>query len=253
MKDLGERACVACGTLFVRVGTKAMQKYCRGCSERKDLQRKGLLERGRERHTAAQLVGAQISIEASRTISWGRPSPSLAWLVRISVPFSYAASKNHIYALNRKGHVRLRRESADLKAAITCSLRSAIGDRKVAHNKVWLDILVQKSNHKGDAINVIDLVCDGVKRALPVDDRWFCIRSLDWEIVREGGKIYIGVGQEEVDDAQVCSYCGQIKGLDAFSRKASGHLGIGRECRLCVSAARASKRATPTTTIREEA
>lgn len=243
LTSLGERACVACGTLFIRVGARAMQKYCRGCSERKDLQRKGFAENEQQLRRAAQLVGSVASTEASRSISWARPNPSLAWTVRIEVPFSYAASKNHIYALNRKGHVRLREESANLKAAITAKLHVALLGRKVAHNKVWLDILVQKSNHKGDAINVVDLVCDGVKRALPVDDRWFSIRSLDWEIVRENGSIFIGVGQEDVPDAQICSYCGQIKPLPEFQKKANGHLGHGRECRPCVSAARAARKA----------
>lgn len=239
---LGERACAACGIAFLRVGTRAMQKYCRDCSERKDLTRKGHTERQAEHRRAAQLIGSQVSIDASRSIGFERPSPNLAWLIRISIPFTYAASKNHIYTLSRRGHVHLRRESADLKALIAAELQSSLVGRKVAHNKVWLDILVQKSNHKGDAINVVDLVCDGVKRALPVDDRWFCIRSLDWEIVREGGQIFIGIGQEDVEDAQVCSYCGQIKPLDAFARKANGHLGRGRECKPCVSAARAAKK-----------
>lgn len=244
-----ERQCAACGVAFIRVGRKAMQKYCGQCSERKDLQRKGLVENRREAHRAAQLIGSQASTAASRSIGWTRPTPTLEWSVRIAVPFSYAASKNHIYAMSRRGHVRLRAESASLKSVITAKLSAALISQSVKHNKVWIDILVQKSNHKGDAINVLDLVCDGIKKALPVDDRWFCIRSLDWEIVREGGQIYIGIGQEDVPDAQVCSYCGQIKHLDAFTKKKGGPMGHGRECKPCVSAARAARKSYNTTRI----
>lgn len=168
--------------------------------------------------------------------------PDLHWQVRFSVPFSYAASKNHIYALRARGHVHLRQESRDLKALITARTRDAIGDIPVVHNKVWIDILVQKSNHKGDAINVVDLVCDGIKKALPVDDRWYSLRSLDWEIVREGGCIFIAIGQEDVGDAQVCSYCGQILSFDHFQKSKGRHLGIGRECRSCRADIRAARR-----------
>lgn len=239
---IGIVPCAACTTPFQRTAGKAMQKYCGTCSERKDLQRKKRSTYNKGKRAESQLIGAEISRQESRSIAFARPAPDLKWTVRIAVPFSYAASKNHIYALRQRGHVYLRKESSDLKAAITSKLHVALLDQKVAHNKVWIDILVQKSNHRGDAINVIDLVCDGIKRALPVDDRWFSIRSLDWEVVREGGQIFIGVGQEDVGDAQVCSYCGQIKPLDQFDKKKNSHLGYGRECTPCRSALRAVRR-----------
>lgn len=234
--------CTACGREFLKLPSQGMRKYCWECSEQKDLRRKRLHLQNVKKRQEAQLVGAEISRKEARDIGFMRPSPNLKWVVRIAVPFSYAASKNHIYALRRNGHVHLRQESVNLKAEITAKLHSALLDKKVRHNKVWIDILVQKSNHKGDAINVVDLVCDGIKRALPVDDRWFSIRSLDWEVVREGGQIYIGVGQEDVEDAQVCSYCGQIKNLVEFDKKTGSHLGYGRECRPCRVAVRVQRK-----------
>lgn len=106
------------------------------------------------------------------------------------------------------------------------------------HNKVWIDILVQKPDHRGDAVNVIDLVCDALKDALPVDDRWFCIRRLDWEIAKENPRLFIGIGQASDQDCQICSYCGQIKELEAFNRSRSRPLGVGRECKDCRRAGR---------------
>jgi hypothetical protein len=91
----------------------------------------------------------------------------------------------------------------------------------VVHNKVWIDILVQKPNHKGDA----------VKDTLPVDDRWFCIRRLDWEIVKDNPRLFVGIGQESDENCQVCSCCGQIKPFLEFNRRKYHRLGIGRECR----------------------
>lgn len=219
-----------------------MQKYCGNCSERSDLQRKKVVAKERAGRSLGKEIGAAISLDKARTIGFARPCPDLLWIARISVPFSYAASKNHIYSLVASGHVRLRKNSKAIKDLITAEFTRALAGQRVAHNKVWIDILVQKSNHKGDAINVIDLVCDGIKRALPVDDRWFCIRSLDWEVVRDGGYIFIGIGQDTKEDAQVCSYCGQIKTLKHFHPAANKHLGFGRECRTCLKAIRVARK-----------
>lgn len=156
----------------------------------------------------------------------------LIWLVRIAVPFSYAASKNHIYAMRSRGHVALRKESRHIKESIAEAICAAV-DGRVVHNKVWIDILVQKPDHRGDAVNVVDLVCDGIKEGIGVDDRWFSIRRLDWEVVKEQGQLIIGVGQTSSEHCQVCSYCGQIKPLDQFNKNKHSPLGVGRECREC--------------------
>ena len=125
-----------------------------------------------------------------------------------------------------------------MREQITTELKVALAGRRIAHNKVWIDILVQKPNHKGDAVNVIDLVCDAVKDALPVDDRWFCIRRLDWEICKGDGQLILGVGQDSDTDCQVCSYCGRIKPFTEFNAARHQPLGIGRECKECRRAGR---------------
>ena len=226
------------------------QRYCESCSEKRDRERKRLWNRNnpataaqaaqrvrqqRRRSERSKEVGAKASKAAARNIGWyDTDGPELLWLVRVAVPFTYAMSKNHIYTMRRDGHVALRRESKQIRRAITLSLRQALHCMPIVHNKVWIDILVQKPNHKGDAVNVIDLVCDAVKDAIDrVDDRWFCLRRLDWEIVKDNPKLFIGIGQESNEDCQVCSYCGQIKPLSAFNRSKHFHLGVGRECREC--------------------
>jgi hypothetical protein len=188
---------------------------------------------GKRRNAENRAAGLVLNRASKESIAWVGAEPNLIWLARISVAFSYAASKNHIYAMRRSGHVALRKESRAMRDEITLLMRSAIGKHRVAHNKVWLDILVQKPNHRGDAINVVDLVCDGLKECMPVDDRWFCIRRLDWQIVKDDPRLYIGVGQDTDEDAQVCSYCGQIKPLSAFNRAKGRPLGVGRECKEC--------------------
>lgn len=244
--------CAQCGCAVVARAPN--QRYCPACSEARDLQRKRLwaashppskaqLKRDQQhaqrRKESARDAGRLANRAAARSGHWFDPAgPDLIWLVRFAVPFSYAASKNHIYTLRSRGHVALRRESRAIRSMISQRIRSAVADRKVAHNKLWIDLLVQKPDHRGDAVNVVDLVCDGLKDGLDLDDRWFCIRRLDWEIVKNDGRLYIGVGQESEVDCRVCSYCGQAKPLGEFNKSKHSPLGVGRECRECRRAGR---------------
>lgn len=225
------------------------QRYCPDCSTARDLERKRLWARehpptGATKARKLRALGRQAerAREAGRIangrqvmgVAWdGRPGPDLVWQVGVAIPFTYAASKNHIYAMRSQGHVALRRESRALRDELTLRLRAALVGRRVAHNKVWLDILVQKPDHRGDAVNVVDLVCDAVKDAVSVDDRWFCLRRVDWEIAKEKPRLFVRVGQESVEDWQVCSYCGRIRPLAAFTKRAGRRLGVDRVCRGC--------------------
>lgn len=247
MRNLGTIACQDCGIEAPKRG--ATQKYCPPCSERHDLKRKRrwfrenppspqqaqrIRQGAKRRKELSKEAGALANRSDKRSITWYEPEgPNLLWLLRIAVPFSYAASKNHIYALRKNGHVALRREARQMRQAISSALRRGLHCVPVKHNKVWIDILVQKPNHKGDAVNVVDLVCDAVEDAVGVDDRWFSIRRLDWEIVKENPKLFVGVGQDSDKDCQICSYCGQIKPLGEFNRNKRNRLGVGRECREC--------------------
>lgn len=239
--------CSDCGVETERRGAK--QKYCPTCSEKHDLIRKRLWARDHppsamqaarnrvhasERKEHAREAGARANRNSKRSIAWYEvEGPDLLWQVRVAIPFSYAASKNHIYALRRAGHVALRRESRAKRNEIVLMIRRSLRNHHVVHNKVWIDILVQKPNHRGDAVNVIDLVCDALTDAVGVDDRWFCIRRLDWEVVKKDPMLFVGIGQDSNRDCQVCSYCGQIKELSAFNANKHNHLGVGRECKQC--------------------
>lgn len=200
-------------------------------------------EHASRRKSAVSEAGAEASDLARRGVAWRDPgNPDLRWLVRIAVPFSYAVSKNHIYTMKRSGHVALRRESAAKRREIALAVRSALAERRVAHNKLWIDVLVQKPDHRGDAVNVVDLICDAVQDATGLDDRWYCIRQLDWEIAKKEPMLFIGLGQASSDDCQVCSHCGRVQLLEAFPKRASRRLGRDRVCRRCGAAGRALAR-----------
>lgn len=241
--DFGMMRCEVCQIEITR--HSLMQKYCAACSEVKDLERKRVWardhpaapenqQRWRERSMSrTRSQGVEISNEARHAISWMGDSPDLIWMVRVAFPFDWAMSKNHLLSLAAHGHVHLREESRTTRDSLILQLNTALVGTPIVQAKLWLDLLVQKPNHKGDAVNVVDFVCDAVKVATGLDDRWYSIRRLDWEIVKTDPKVYIGLGQDTDEQQQVCSYCGRILPFSMFTKNVRGRMGIGRECRDC--------------------
>lgn len=222
---------------------RPMQRYCPVCSEIRDMERKSAQGgknpvKGRKRGATLlierQERRAKINSEKTHSIAdVGNPidDVDLERVVRIAVPFDYGYSKNAIYSLTGGGHVFLRQKTRRLRETIYYGLKAAMGEMKFYNAKVYIDIFVEKPNHKGDAINVLDTVCDGIKDAIGVDDRWFSVRSLDWSIVKEGGRLFIGVSQPATEDERSCHRCGRFFPLSNFAYK-SGRLGrVCRECR----------------------
>lgn len=160
------------------------------------------------------------------------------WSVAFDLPFLYALSKNQIYQRTRTGQVVLSKQSREIRGLITYSTRQALRGVRVAHNKIWIGLHVAKPDHRGDAINVVDLVCDGIKDALPWDDRLFCLSCLDWSINKRSPTLSVEIRQDDVEDIQICGACGELLPLDRFSRDKSSKIGFARTCMVCVAAKR---------------
>lgn len=242
--------CGQCGNAFTRTGTA--QKFCKACGDkrRRDRGRRWAsanpLPETRKREKAEQTKAreairreaAEANTPNATSLAWDASAPvDLEWLVRVSVPFSYAASKNAVWRFGR-GTVFARKESNTWKGLLQTTLEKALRPHVVVTNKVWLDLFVQKPNHRGDAVNVVDSVCDAVKKALGVDDRWFSIRRLDWEIVKHRPMLHVGVGQTSSEHLQACAVCGRLQPLDAFSLNRTAKNGRVRECGECRSVLR---------------
>lgn len=237
----GTVPCKRCGVAAPK--RSAVQKYCLPCSEAADLERKKLhhIKRGKarlkEERSKLHGIGAELNSPHILDLETSKPlMPEMAWYSRVSVDFSWSGSKNHIFANTARGHVFMRAESSAFRAEITAALREATRDVTVRQNKLWLDMFVQKPSHRGDAANFVDLVCDAAKDAIGLDDRWFSLRSVDWQIVKTDPKLFIGVGQEAGEDVRVCSSCGRLLTPDNFQRARNLPLGVGRNCRDCLSA-----------------
>lgn len=227
--------CKLCSATFVSKVPRHL--YCEPCSESQDLKRKKTHIRrtnAARRKDEKRAKGLEISKKTTgRSLADPPHQPEINWKVSITVPFAWTGSKNAIWAMRSKGHVALRRESAAYRDAIIAALRPALRGITIRQNKLWLDIFVEKNNHKGDAVNFVDLVCDAVKVATDLDDRWFCIRNLDWSIVKHEPNLMISISQEDVEDVQPCSYCGRLLTFEMFSKNKANKSGIARVCRDC--------------------
>ncbi len=250
--------CEMCGERCQKRGN-GTQKYCETCSEIADTKRKRTwaqrnpLTKDQLRHIRNNRAAAKTDVltawsgrssESARSIDWmSEPAPTLAWAVRVKVPFLYRMSKNAIFTTNRFGHVALRREAKAIRHEITLVVRESLRRLddygfEIKSNKLWIDLLVQKPNHRGDAINVVDLVCDAIKDACGLDDRWFSIRRIDWEIVKDQPYLFIGIGQEECEEGRVCSACGAIQDRTMFPKNSHDKEGISRICKPCLKVRR---------------
>lgn len=230
--------CERCGESAPKRGP-GKQKYCLPCSEICSRERAAKWAREVGTPRAASAVAAR-GLEISRAHALSLPrshgaTPPLIWTLTVAIPYNQRGSKNAIYTPGQKSHIALRREAVAYRDGITLLLKSSIAShgQRIAHNKVWIDLFIQKPNHTSDAINLIDLLCDAIKKAVGVDDRWFSIARVDWQIVKENPNIFIQIGQESECDVSVCSSCGRVLPLNSFQKNASLALGIARNCRDC--------------------
>lgn len=168
------------------------------------------------------------------------PSIDLLWRVEAVVPFDYGWSKNRMWQHGRR-RSWLSPAAKTARAGLARALERELGDRRIRHNRLWLGVNVQKPDHTGDALNVLDLVADAVQNVTGLDDRWFQLGALTWGIDHDKPRILVWLGQEDVPDAQVCARCGEILPFDAFHRNRSTKTGRAGVCRPCASSARAER------------
>ena len=255
---LGSIICAQCSLLCKRTGPT--QKFCFQCSEERanarklkwarehpvdpQLAREHSLANGKVKRSRLRVVGEAASVARRTSLeAVFADETGMAWVRRFAMPFTYAASKNHAMSLTQGGHIFLREQTKVFRQAVQVATAAALVGAPVVIGKVWLELIIQKPDHRGDAVNILDQAIDGIKHGCGVDDRWFCIRRMDWEIIKRDPQILIGIGQECTEEMQVCSYCGSILPLSQFFRNRSMPQGRSRACNDCEKvAARRHKR-----------
>jgi len=226
------KVCSLCGVSFRSKWKRS--KYCEDCSYKAQQTAScdAVVRRAETRNEAIDWIKANRGKQKTRLTDIF-DEPSMEWSVTFSIPYSNNASKNRRWRLNPGGAVYMLQEVRKFDAQVQRAVTTALAGRRVAQNKVWVSFYVEKPDHKSDAINVVDTLCDAIKKAVDIDDRWFSIGKLDWCIKKENPSIIVSIAQESCDDVLSCSHCGEIKTLDYFSKNKGGPFGRARVCIEC--------------------
>jgi hypothetical protein len=171
--------------------------------------------------------------------------------VRVKVPLSAAMSKNRMWVHTRRGVVSSR-EAHNCKEALIAEVRAAAaaGGVHFFRNKVWVDLLVRKASHAMDCVNILDLVADGLKIAIGLDDNWFSVRRIDWEVRPADPHVVVGVLQQTCVDGDVCRECGEVRLPEMFPAVPRNKGGRGTTCVVCTTAAAVRRGREPRPTPR---
>lgn len=160
---------------------------------------------------------------------------NFVWKITLAYPFSFALSKNSAIRSTGGGRFYKRDDVRKAQSDMVLIIRNSIKKLgvKPAKSKVWVKIHVEKPSMKGDAINVIDTICDAIKYAIDVDDNWFCIERLDWSIVKKDPHVLIEIGQEYFSDQWPCQSCGFVSTKinsksDPYCSKCKKHRKVNR-------------------------
>ncbi len=106
-------------------------------------------------------------------------------------------SKNQRMRFTRRGSTYKPALSQAAEKVLHTEAVNALGRKKFYQNKVYLDITVYKSRTNVDAVNFIDVIADVLKVVIGVDDKFFCIKQLEWELDRKNPRIRIKIYQPD--------------------------------------------------------
>lgn len=133
--------------------------------------------------------------------------------IKIVIPYTQAFSKNKVL-VGKQGRIiywKDRREAIEELAWRIKAMR-----HKFYQGRIWLRIEVYKPNHIGDALNVIDSIADAVEKGIGVNDRWFSIECLAWQIDKADPRIELWIKQKATEHHDICSLCGRELSIDNF-------------------------------------
>ncbi len=129
--------------------------------------------------------------------------PELAWRVHASVPLDWGWADNRIWAARYHSYGRRLTDEAEVRrGALAAAMITALHGRRVVVAPLWLRIHCLIPNHRGDAINVLKLAADAVQVATGLDDRWYHLSGLSWELMPDKPELRVWVGQVELVDVR---------------------------------------------------
>lgn len=128
-------------------------------------------------------------------------------LKSLSIPYTFALSKNSVRT-TKTGLRYLSRETKKAQQDIVDALCDT--SLQWISGPVYITITVEKTKLLVDAINVVDLVADAIKKGIGVDDAWFHLDGVYWKIVDKDPQIHIKIKQTCKSPQQLCLKCRKI-------------------------------------------
>lgn len=121
--------------------------------------------------------------------------------IEVVIPYTVEAwSKNRAWRHRRDGRTYLstaaRRARELLAARLVLECRAADCPIPWPARKTWLRLMVYRPDMRSDPLNVLDGFADGVAAGLGVNDRYFAVALLDWDVDEQRPRIQITVTQE---------------------------------------------------------
>lgn len=175
-------------------------------------------------------------------------SDGKAWRVAVDIPFDGGFSKNRIAVIRKSKRTGRRfvgksKGSRARQTSLATIVRAAINREGVvvAKDRLGLTIAVRKSDHRADAVNVLDLVCDAVRDATGLDDRWFEVDALRWTITTGPPMLRVEIRQDAEAPLRPCAQCQRLS-LPGDFAKGSGPRGRAWVCRACTKALKSVRR-----------
>ncbi len=133
--------------------------------------------------------------------------PELLWRVHVVVPFDWQWSKNAMWIAKGGSYGRrLSPEARGRREALAAHLLAALHGRKVVVAPLFFRIHCLIPNHRGDVINCMDLVADGIQVATGLDDRWYHCTGISWnklgwnKLQPDKPELHVWVGQADLED-----------------------------------------------------
>lgn len=114
--------------------------------------------------------------------------------IAFDFPLDWNLSKNKKF-IGRTKKV-LSKDYREIRDSLEWFVRFKTKDLKFDKKKIWVIIKVTKKNNVGDCVNLIEGVCDAIKKAINIDDRYFSV-ICDW-LIGEKDNINIRILQNDM-------------------------------------------------------
>jgi len=167
------------------------------------------------------------------------------WRVEVEVDYDSDWSKNRMWRRGKGGvSTYARKEPKAHRERLATALRAEMSrvGAVARQDRLHVELLVFRQDHRGDSHNCIDLALDGVEDATGLNDKWYSV-SCDWVWTRSHAPtIRVVVSQGPDLGTARCPDCLQALPRDSFAKLKSGPMGRAWICRACTRESKARAR-----------